>query len=68
MNDLAGRDLRRRRSRTQKKASLPDCISPCNWIRAEFTGEGVNVHVTAPQDATGDQLQELCRVGVRVTF
>lgn len=33
----------------KKQASLPDYISLCNWIRAVLTGEGVNVHVTAPQ-------------------
>ncbi|WP_426437162.1 hypothetical protein [Bradyrhizobium genosp. P] len=52
---------------SKKHATLPDYVSLCNWIRVEVKGEGVNVHVTAPQDATIDQLQELRRLGVRVT-
>lgn len=53
---------------SKKQTILPDYISLCNWIRAELRGEGVKVHVTAPQDPTMDELQELRRVGARVTF
>ena len=66
-DDLACRDLRQRCSRIQKHATLQDYVSLCNWIRAEAKGQELKVHVTAPQDATIDRLQELRRLGVRVT-
>jgi len=41
----------------------------CRWIREKAEADpSITIHVVAPHDATSDQLMELRRAGVRVSF
>ena len=49
--------------------NLQSYESLCRWIRERAEEDpSVTIHVVAPHDATSDQLMELRRAGVRVSF
>lgn len=50
-------------------ADLAGYDSLCRWIRERVNEDAsVVIHVVAPYDATSEQLSELRRAGVRVSF
>jgi hypothetical protein len=56
-------------SENKANVSLLNFASVCDWIKtADLQGQSVTIHVVAPQDATVDEVQELRRLGVRLSF